>query len=85
MMTADTLHFTYIIPQEVEKILSKLTEDQTTKLQDLLELHYAKQHEERDKMLGELVTGDENIKELVNLVVVLEEKGATINLLDEED
>jgi len=74
-----------VLMEEVEKILSKLTEDQMTKLQDLLELHYAKQHEERDKMLGELVTGDENIKELVNLVVVLEEKGATINLLDEED
>ena len=74
-----------VLMEEVEKILSKLTEDQMTKLQDLLELHYAKQHEERDKMLGELVTGDENIKELVNLVVVLEEKGATINLLNDED
>ena len=79
------IYFTFTISQEVEKILSKLTEDQMTKLQDLLELHYAKQHEERDKMLGELVTGDENIKELVNLVVVLEEKGATINLLNDED
>jgi len=36
-------------------------------------------------MLAELVKGDENIKELVNLVVVLEEKGGTINLLDEDD
>ena len=36
-------------------------------------------------MLGKLVKEDEDIKELINLVMVLEDKGAAINLLDEED
>ena len=56
-----------------------------SKLQELLSLHYAKQHEKRDKMLDELVSGDMDIKELVKLVVVLEEKGAKINLTDDDD
>ena len=37
--------------------------------------------------LGELVKGDDEIqiKKLVKLVAELEEKGATINLIDNED
>ena len=69
----------------MEVILGRLGDEQMSKLQELLALHYAKQHEERDKMLGELVSGDVDIKELVKLVVVLEEKGAKINLTDDED
>ena len=56
-----------------------------TKLQVLLDKHYANQHEERDKQLAELFTEDEDIKELVKLILQLEEKGAVINLTDDED
>ena len=69
----------------MEVILGRLGDEQMSKLQELLGLHYAKQHEERDKMLEELVSGDKEIKELVKLVVVLEEKGAKINLTDDDD
>ena len=74
-----------IFLQDVEVILGRLGDEQMSKLQELLGLHYAKQHEERDKMLEELVSGDKEIKELVKLVVVLEEKGAKINLTDDDD
>eukprot|EP00092_Neocalanus_flemingeri_P005150 GFUD01005539.1.p1 GENE.GFUD01005539.1~~GFUD01005539.1.p1 ORF type:complete len:314 (-),score=79.80 GFUD01005539.1:111-977(-) len=67
----------------VEIVLSKLNDDQMEKLQVVLELHYAKQHEERDQKLGELVSEDKRIEELVKLVLVLEEKGAVIDLRDE--
>eukprot|EP00092_Neocalanus_flemingeri_P024390 GFUD01026446.1.p1 GENE.GFUD01026446.1~~GFUD01026446.1.p1 ORF type:complete len:289 (-),score=72.67 GFUD01026446.1:97-963(-) len=69
--------------EKVEIVLSKLNDDQTEKLQELLKIHYSKQHEERDQKLKELVSEDEGIEELVALVLLLEEKGAVIDLTDE--
>eukprot|EP00092_Neocalanus_flemingeri_P076436 GFUD01094809.1.p1 GENE.GFUD01094809.1~~GFUD01094809.1.p1 ORF type:complete len:280 (-),score=80.41 GFUD01094809.1:77-916(-) len=69
--------------ENVEIVLSKLNDDQMEKLQVVLELHYAKQHEERDQKLEELVSEDKRIEELVKLVLALEEKGAVIDLRDE--
>ena len=54
-----------------------------SKLKQLLGCHYAQQNGTKDKMLGELSTGDENIKDFLDVVVVLEEMGASINILDD--
>merc|ERR1712083_59097 len=70
--------------QEVEVQLNTLSDEQMSKLQDLLKEHYAGNINERDNMLDSLVKGDEAIKELVDLIKLLEEKGAKINLLDDE-
>merc|ERR1712212_866639 len=70
--------------QEVEVKLNTLSDEQMSKLQDLLKEHYAGNVIERDNMLDSLVKGDEAIKELVDLIKLLEEKGAKINLLDDE-
>merc|ERR1719347_511553 len=71
--------------QDVEMLLGRLTEEQMSRLQDLLGLHYAGDHLFRDNMLDSLVTGDEVLKQLVDLIKRLEEKGAKINLLDEDE
>merc|ERR1719334_564648 len=71
--------------QDVEMLLGRLTEEQMSRLQDLLGLHYAGDHQFRDNMLDSLVTGDEVLKQLVDLIKRLEEKGAKINLLDEDE
>merc|ERR1719154_828750 len=73
------------IMEEVESILSKLSDDQDDKLQELLGYHYGKEYEKRDEMMAKLVKEDEDITELLNLVMVLEDHGAAINLLEEED
>merc|ERR1712212_791732 len=73
-----------ILMQEVEVQLNTLSDEQMSKLQDLLKEHYAGNIAERDNMLDSLVKGDEAIKELVDLIKLLEEKGAKINLLDDE-
>jgi len=71
--------------QEVEVQLNTLTDEQMSKLQALLKEHYAGNIIERDNMLDSLVKGDEAIEKLVDLIKLLEEKGAKINLLDETD
>merc|ERR1711872_943002 len=71
--------------QDVEMLLGRLTEEQMSRLQELLGLHYAGDHQFRDNMLDSLVTGDEVLKQLVDLIKLLEEKGAKINLLDEDE
>ena len=55
------------------------------KLQGLLKEHYAGNIDERDNMLDSLIKGDEAVRKLVDLVKQLEEKGAKINLLDEDE
>merc|ERR1711909_192888 len=70
--------------QEVEVQLNTLTDEQMSKLQALLKEHYAGNIIERDNMLDSLVKGDEAIEKLVDLIKLLEEKGAKINLLDDE-
>ena len=55
------------------------------KLQELLKEHYAGNIDERDNMLDSLIKGDEAVRNLVDLVKQLEEKGAKINLLDEDE
>ena len=55
------------------------------KLQELLKEHYAGNIDERDNMLDSLIKGDEAVRKLVDLVKQLEEKGAKINLLDEDE
>merc|ERR1711936_541963 len=71
--------------QEVEVQLNTLTDEQMSKLQALLKEHYAGNIIERDNMLDSLVKGDEAIEKLVDLIKLLEEKGAKINLLDDTD
>merc|ERR1711942_479076 len=72
--------------ESVEDLLNQLSEDQMSRLQGLLKLHYDGDHQGRDSMLESLVIkGDEIIENLVNLVKLLEEKGAKINLLDEDE
>ena len=55
------------------------------KLQELLKEHYAGNIVERDNMLDSLIKGDEAVRKLVDLIKQLEEKGAKINLLDEDE
>ena len=55
------------------------------KLQGLLKEHYAGNIDERDNMLDSLIKGDEAVRNLVDLVKQLEEKGAKINLLDDDE
>merc|ERR1711942_433135 len=74
-----------ILMQEVELQLNTLSDEQMEKLQGLLKEHYAGNIEERDNMLDLLIKGDETVRKLVDLVKQLEEKGAKINLLDEDD
>jgi len=71
--------------ESVEDLLNQLSEDQMSRLQGLLKLHYDGDHQGRDSMLESLVKGDEIIENLVNLIKLLEEKGAKINLLDEDE
>merc|ERR1712025_1549458 len=74
-----------ILMQEVELQLNTLSDEQMGKLQELLKEHYAGNIDERDNMLDSLIKGDEAVRKLVDLVKQLEEKGAKINLLDEEE
>merc|ERR1719186_1823869 len=76
------------VMEKVQIVLRRLDEDQTSKVQALLENHNANQHGEIDEKLAELFTEDEDLKELTKLAGIAKycialEKGEVINPADD--